>query len=78
MGRLCSGEKRFNRANSIFADCFILRGRDTHIDFLRHMICPLMRAKAFSLTSFEMLSSSMRLNDGFRLFNLSKVPPGSE
>ena len=35
-------------------------------------------ARAFSLTSFEMLSSSMRLNKGFRLFNFSKVPPGSE
>ena len=38
-------------------------------------------ARAFSLTSFEMfemLSSSMRLNKGFRLFNFSKVPSGSE
>ena len=35
-------------------------------------------ARAFPLTSFEMLSSSMRLNKGFRLFNFSKVPPGSE
>ena len=35
-------------------------------------------ARAFSLTSFEMLNSSMRLNEGFRLFNFSKVPPGSE
>ena len=34
--------------------------------------------RAFSLTSFEMLSSSMRLNKGFRLFNFSKVPPVSE
>ena len=30
-----------------------------------------------SLTSSEMLSSSLRLNKGFRLFNFSKVPPGS-
>ena len=35
-------------------------------------------ARAFSLTSFEMLSSSMQLNKGFRLFNFSKVPSGSE
>ena len=35
-------------------------------------------ARAFSLASFEMLSSSLRLNKGFRLFNFSKVPPGSE
>ena len=38
MGRLCSGEKRFDLANLIFADYFILRGRDTHIDFLR-LLC---------------------------------------
>ena len=35
-------------------------------------------ARAFALTSFEMLSSSMRLNKAFRLFHFSKVPPGSE
>ena len=35
-------------------------------------------ARAFSLTCFEMLSSLMRLNKGFRLFNFFKVPPGSE
>ena len=35
-------------------------------------------ARAFSLTSFEMLKSSLRLNDDFRLFDFCKVPPGSE
>ena len=35
-------------------------------------------ARAFSLTSFKMLSSSLRLNKGLRLFNSSKVPPESE
>ena len=47
-GRLCSGGKRFDWANVIFAAYFILRGRDTHINFLRllfmvGMICPLMQ-----------------------------------
>ena len=35
-------------------------------------------ARAFSLTSFEMLNSSLRLNEDFRLSNFSKVPPGPE
>ena len=35
-------------------------------------------ADAFSLTSFEMLNSSLRLNEDFRLFSFCKVPPGSE
>ena len=39
-------------------------------------------ARLFSLTpfegSFEMLSSSLRLNKGFRLFNFSKVRLGTE
>ena len=43
-----SGGKRFDWANVIFAAYFILRGRDTHINFLRllfmvGMICPLMQ-----------------------------------
>ena len=38
MGRLCSGEKRFDLAKLIFTDYFILRGRDTHIYFLR-LLC---------------------------------------
>ena len=47
-GRLCSGGKRFDWANVIFAAYFILKGRDTHINFLRllfmvGMICPLMQ-----------------------------------
>ena len=33
-GRLCSGGKRFDLANLIFAYYFILRGRDAHIGFL--------------------------------------------
>ena len=46
--RLCSGGKRFDLANVIFAAYFILRGRDTHINFLWlllmvGMICPLMQ-----------------------------------
>ena len=46
--RLCSGGKRFDWANVIFAAYFILRGLDTHINFLRllsmvGMICPLMQ-----------------------------------
>ena len=35
-------------------------------------------ARAFSLISFELLNSLLRLNEDFRLFNFSKVPPGSE
>ena len=35
MGRLCSGGKRFDSASVIFAAYFILRGRDTNINFLR-------------------------------------------
>ena len=47
-GRLCSGGKRFDWANVIFAAYFILRGRDTHVNFLRLlfmvvMICPLIQ-----------------------------------
>ena len=34
-GRLCSGGKSFDLGNVIFAAYFILRGRYTHIDFLR-------------------------------------------
>ena len=34
--------------------------------------------RIFSLTCFEMLSSSLQLNKDFRLLNFSKVPPGSE
>ena len=48
MGRLCSGGKHFEWANVIFAAYFILRGCDTHINFLQlllmvGMICPLMQ-----------------------------------
>ena len=39
-------------ANVILAACFLLRGHDTHIDFLRllflvGMICPLMQEQFF-------------------------------
>ena len=58
--RLCSGGKLFDWANVIFAAYFILRGRDTHIDFLRllfmvgmiclsmqeHFLWPLFKCKA--------------------------------
>ena len=37
MGRLCSGGKRFDWSSVIFAAYFKLRGRDTHIDFLRSL-----------------------------------------
>ena len=39
----------------IFAACFMLRGRDTYIDFLRllFLVGMLYDARAFSLTSFE-------------------------
>ena len=47
-GRLCSGGKHFEWANLIFAAYFILKGHDTHINFLQllfmvSMICPLMQ-----------------------------------
>ena len=64
----------------IFAACFMLRGRDTHVDFLRLLFLVGMiddlpsDARAFSLTSFETLSSSLRLNKGFRLFNFLQSP----
>ena len=52
----------------IFAAYFVMRGRNTHIDFLR--LLPVgtdlpSDAGAFSLTSYEMLSSSLRLSKGF-------------
>ena len=64
----------------IFAACYMLRGRDTHVDFLRLLFLVGMiddlpsDARAFSLTSFETLSSSLRLNKGFRLFNFLQSP----
>ena len=64
----------------IFAACFMLRGHDTHVDFLRLLFLVGMiddlpsDARAFSLTSFETLSSSLRLNKGFRLFNFLQSP----
>ena len=64
----------------IFPACFMLRGRDTHADFLRLLFLVGMTdnfpsdARAFSLTSFETYSSSLRLNKGFRLFNFLQSP----
>ena len=63
----------------IFAACFKLRGHDTYINFLRllflmGMICPLMQEHFLKLTSFETLSSSLRLNKGFRLLNFLQNP----
>ena len=57
----------------IFAACFMLRGRDMHIDFLRllflvGMVCPLIQAH-FLWPLLKLKSSSLRLNKGFRLFN---------
>ena len=58
----------------------MLRGRDTNIDFLRLLFLASMiddlpsDERAFSLTSFETYSSSLRLNKGFRLFNFLQSP----
>ena len=66
----------------IFAAYFVMRGRNAHIDFL--WLLPVgtdlpSDARAFSLTSYEMLSFSLRLSKGFYgCLILSKVPPGSE
>ena len=54
----------------IFAAYFILTGNDTHINFLQLLFLP-SDARAFSFTSFEKQSSSIRLNKGFGLFNFS-------
>ena len=63
----------------IFAASFKLRGHDTHINFLlllflMGMICPLMQEHFLKLNSFETLSSSLRLNKGFRLLNFLQNP----
>ena len=63
----------------IFAASFKLRGHAMHINFLRllflmGMICPLMQEHFLKLTSFETLSSSLRLNKGFRLLNFLQNP----
>ena len=34
--------------------------------------------RVFSLTSFEMISFSLRISKGFNLFNFLKLPPGSK
>ena len=58
----------------------MLRGRDTHVDFLRFLFLVGMiddlpsDARAFSLTSFETRSSSLQLNKGLGCLIFSKVP----
>ena len=63
----------------IFAACFTLRGRDSHVDFLMllflvGMIDDLPSDARASLTTLEMLSSSLQLSKGFRLFNFLQSP----
>ena len=64
----------------IFATCFMLKCHGLHIAFLRWLFLVGMiddlpsDARAFFLTSFEMLSSSLQLNKGFRLFNFLPSP----
>ena len=60
MGRLCSGGVYILTEQTIYvATCFMLRGRDTHIDFVWLLFLVSMiddlpsNARAFSLTSFE-------------------------
>ena len=65
---------RFGWVNVIFVACFILRGHDTHIDFLRllflvGMICPLTRERFFDLF-WNVNLYPLRLNKSSRLFNL--------
>ena len=53
-GKLCSGGFSFSWENVIFATYFILRGCDTHIDFLQLLflvgvICRLMQEDSFRL-----------------------------
>ena len=73
-GRLCSEGKRFWLRKCDFCHLyFILRGRGTHVDFLRFIIVSGRHyfpsdARAFSLTSLWNVKLFMRLNDGFRLF----------
>ena len=64
----------FQWVNVNFAACFILRGLDTHIDFLRllflvGMICPLMQ-EHFLRPLLKRKSLPLRLNKSFRLFIL--------
>ena len=60
--------------NVNFAACFILRGHDTHVDFLRllflvGMICLLMQ-EHFLRPLLKRKSLPLRLNKSFRLFIL--------
>ena len=65
---------RFDWINVIFAACFILRGHDTDIDFLRLLfqigkICALTQEN-FLWPLLKRKSLSLRLNKSWRLFNL--------
>ena len=64
----------FECVNVNFAACFILRGHDTRIDFLRllflfGMICPLMQ-EHFLRPLLKLKSLPLRLNKSFSLFIL--------
>ena len=64
----------FEWVNVNFAACFILRGHDTRIDFLRllflfGMICPLMQ-EHFLRPLLKLKSLPLRLNKSFSLFIL--------
>ena len=73
-GTMSRVEGNIDWVNVIFAACFILRGHDTHIDFLRllflvGMICPLMQ-QHFLWPLLKRKSLPSQLNKSFRLFNL--------
>ena len=57
----------------LFAAYFIMRGHNTHIDFLRLLLVGRHDLPsydiAFSLTSYVTESSSLRLSKGFKLFD---------
>ena len=73
-GTMSRVEGNIDWVNVVFAACFILRGHDTHIDFLRllflvGMICPLMQ-EHFLRPLLKRKSLPFRLNKSFRLFIL--------
>ena len=63
MSFFCSGGFSCNWEDVIFAAYFILRGRDTHIDFLRLLfligvICPLMQQHSLRLKKLNISQAS--------------------